>query len=248
MARIIPVIDVMGGAIVRAVGGRRDEYRPLTSIIATSTDPTQAAKAVMAAVGADEVYVADLDAIVGRPPSAFEVVRSLAEAGFDVSVDAGVRGPGDGREYIKARARLVIGTETACGPDVVRAWRDEGVEPVVSLDLSAGWLLGNWEAWGAGHACDVAGMARAILQTGVRTLIVLDLAGVGWSHGPVTADTCRAIHRDFPGWIAGGGRLISGGGVRDWGDIALLEQAGVDGVLVASALHDGSLMLRPKVL
>ena len=35
--------------------------------------------------------------------------------------------------------------------------------------------------------------------------------------------------------------IITGGGVRHAGDLAELAAVGVDGVLVASALHDGAL-------
>ncbi len=50
--RIIPVIDVMDGVVVRAIGGRRDEYRPLVSQLTVSTDPIAVAKALLEATGA----------------------------------------------------------------------------------------------------------------------------------------------------------------------------------------------------
>jgi phosphoribosylformimino-5-aminoimidazole carboxamide ribotide isomerase len=38
-----------------------------------------------------------------------------------------------------------------------------------------------------------------------------------------------------------GVEVVAGGGVRDWDDVRRLEDAGADAVLVASALHDGTL-------
>ena len=35
--------------------------------------------------------------------------------------------------------------------------------------------------------------------------------------------------------------MITGGGVRDLDDLRRLAESGIDGVLIASALHDGSL-------
>ena len=61
--RIIPVLDVMGGIVVRAVAGRRSEYRPLVSKLTTSVEPAEVARTLLAKSGADELYVADLDAI-----------------------------------------------------------------------------------------------------------------------------------------------------------------------------------------
>ena len=61
VARIIPVIDVMGGQVVRAVGGRRSEYRPIVSKLTDSTEPVEVAKALLGATGVGEIYLADLD-------------------------------------------------------------------------------------------------------------------------------------------------------------------------------------------
>src|SRR5687768_17360169 len=94
--RVIPVIDVLGGKVVRAVGGRRDEYRPVESTLTRSTNPVEVADAVIQAAGAVNLYVADLDAITGQ---AFDTgwVAELADA-FPrtwVWLDQGLRTPAD---------------------------------------------------------------------------------------------------------------------------------------------------------
>src|SRR5438132_1291434 len=58
--RIIPVIDVMGGVVVRAVAGRRDQYRPLVSRLTNSTDPRDVAQALRDHTGTRHLYLADL--------------------------------------------------------------------------------------------------------------------------------------------------------------------------------------------
>src|SRR5258708_15280562 len=62
--RIIPVLDVMNGLAVRAVGGRRSEYRPLVSRLCASAEPLKVAHAFRR-LGHAELYLADLDAIGG---------------------------------------------------------------------------------------------------------------------------------------------------------------------------------------
>ena len=47
--RLIPVLDLMNGKVVRAVGGRRDEYRPVVSTLTPSTEPVEVAMALLAA-------------------------------------------------------------------------------------------------------------------------------------------------------------------------------------------------------
>src|SRR5947209_6626877 len=88
--RIVPVLDVMGGVVVRAVRGDRATYRPLASQLTDSTDPARVAEAICTRHGWTEFYLADLDAIMGSGP-AEQLFRRLNRAGFRLWVDAGVR-------------------------------------------------------------------------------------------------------------------------------------------------------------
>ena len=83
--RVIPVIDLKGGVAVHAVRGDRERYRPLRSGIAEGSDPVEVTRAVRERFGLDELYVADLDAIGGRPAAEHGRRRR-----------AGARGAGDG--------------------------------------------------------------------------------------------------------------------------------------------------------
>ena len=85
---VIPVIDLMHGQVVRGVGGRRDEYRPMVSVLAADAQPQSVAGA-LAAAGFRETYVADLDAIQGAAP-AWSTYAQLMRAGLDLWVDAGL--------------------------------------------------------------------------------------------------------------------------------------------------------------
>ena len=67
-------------------------------------------------------------------------------------------------------------------------------------------------------------------------MILLDLAAVGSGEGPPHQETCLRWKESFQDL-----ELITGGGVRNLADLLALKKAGVDGVLIASALHDGSL-------
>ena len=67
--RVVAVLDLMGGKVVRGVGGRRSEYRPVVSRLTTSCDPVAVAEAFRQQLGIDELYLADLDAIAGARPA-----------------------------------------------------------------------------------------------------------------------------------------------------------------------------------
>jgi phosphoribosylformimino-5-aminoimidazole carboxamide ribotide isomerase len=69
-------------------------------------------------------------------------------------------------------------------------------------------------------------------------LILLDLARVGRGAGTGTERWVAPAKSMFPGV-----EIVAGGGIRNWDDVRRLEDAGADAVLVASALHDGTLIL-----
>jgi phosphoribosylformimino-5-aminoimidazole carboxamide ribotide isomerase len=231
--RILPVLDLMNGVVVRGVAGRRAEYRPVRSRLTASCRPLDVAGAFRAHFGLAELYLADLDAIAGAAP-ALPVYAGLRAAGFRLWVDAGLR-TADAEPLVRAGVEgIVAGLETLPGPETLaHLCRDWGERIVFSLDLKEGRPLGNLDAWGVGEAWSVAGRAVA---AGVRRLLVLDLARVGVNEGSGTEDLCTRLARTYAGL-----EVAAGGGVRGRADLERLWAAGVQTVLVASALHDGRL-------
>jgi phosphoribosylformimino-5-aminoimidazole carboxamide ribotide isomerase len=231
--RVIPVIDLKSGAAVHAVRGERERYRPLGSKIVAGSDPVQVARAVREAFGLDELYVADLDAIAGGPGHG-EVVAALAHEAR-VMVDAGVTEVAAVRLLLElGAARAVIGTETLADPAALERLRAELPDAplVLSLDLRAGRVLSpdaELARLGAAEA-----LAR-LGHSGVREVIVLDLARVGSGAGP-DVTLVRELRARFPHL-----ELLAGGGVRDAADLRALAEAGAAGALVATVLHVGAI-------
>ena len=231
--RIIPVIDLLDGVVVRGVGGLRDQYRPIESQLVDSTEPLAIAEALRARQGDSYIYVADLDAIRSGTLSR-EVIQSLTEAGFELLLDAGAF------QYRQVELLLglgvtdvVVGLETLVDPSELKRAVDRFGERVVfSLDLKANWPLtadrSPWRDMPPNQIVDEA------VQLGVQRMIVLDLHNVGRNAGLATLQLCRDIRRRH----ADVG-VITGGGVRIRDDLAPLDEAGIEGVMIASALHDG---------
>lgn len=90
--QLIPVLDLLGGHAVRAVRGARTDYRPIHSTLAGSSEPLALARALVARTRAPALYVADLDAILGRGAHV-AAVAALREAlpGIAIWLDAGFR-------------------------------------------------------------------------------------------------------------------------------------------------------------
>src|SRR4051812_28269039 len=115
--RIIPVIDLKGGAVVHAVGGRREEYQFLVSRLTPSIFPVTVADDFREKIGLDEIYIADLDAIAGAPP-AVELNLELLRRGFRLWVDGGIRVAADAEPLARsAGITIVAGLETLVGAE-----------------------------------------------------------------------------------------------------------------------------------
>jgi phosphoribosylformimino-5-aminoimidazole carboxamide ribotide isomerase len=233
--QILPVIDLLGGVVVRGIAGRRAEYRPIVSRLVDRPDPLEIARAFRRELGLDTLYVADLDAILHGCPN-WDVYRGLADEGFSLWIDAGLRDVLLAEKLLVAGAGTVIaGLETCSGPELLEALcASIGAERLAfSLDLHAGRPLGELSSWETSDPREIT--ARGI-AAGIRRLIVLDLAHVGANTGVATIELCRQLRTRHPHL-----ELITGGGVRAAGDLADASGWGVDGILIASALHDGRL-------
>lgn len=231
--RVIPVIDLKGGAAVHAVRGERERYRPLRSEIVAGSDPVRVARAFREALGLEELYVADLDAIAGGHLHRDVIAALAAEA--RVMVDAGATEVAAVRLLLELGvAGVVIGTESLMGQAALERLRTELPDAplVLSLDLRSGQVVSRdpeLARLGAPEA-----LAR-LGGCGIHDAIVLDLARVGSGAGPDVA-LVSGLHARLPAL-----ELLAGGGVRDIADLHALAAAGAAGALVATALHSGAI-------
>jgi phosphoribosylformimino-5-aminoimidazole carboxamide ribotide isomerase len=230
--RVVGVIDLKGGTAVHAVRGERERYRPVHSAIGGDDgDALALARGFRNALGLEEIYVADLDAIVGEGENSASIGALAREA--RVMVDAGVSEPAQAQALLDLGVhRVIVGTETLSGPDaldrMVAELPDGAV--VLSVDLRDGCVLSADRQLAGLPALDAV---ERLPRAGLREAIVLDLALVGSGAGPdVTLIT--ELHAAFPGL-----ELLAGGGVRDVEDLRALDAAGARGALVATALHRG---------
>jgi phosphoribosylformimino-5-aminoimidazole carboxamide ribotide isomerase len=241
--RVIPVIDLMQGRVVRGIAGERESYRPIQSRLTDSSEPARVAQALVHHFDAVEVYVADLDAITRESP-AYDAWQAIAQCGLQLLLDAGIRDLASARETLARGSELAPGCQLVVGLESLRSLDDlrqilalAGPRNMhFSLDLRHGEPLHGDRSLAGWSALEIA--QRAI-ELGVKQMIVLDLASVGAGQGPATLSLCRTL-KSRHGHVD----LISGGGVRGIDDLKQFEDAGCAGALVASALHDGRLSAR----
>jgi phosphoribosylformimino-5-aminoimidazole carboxamide ribotide isomerase len=231
--KVIPVIDVLGGVVVHAVRGRRNDYQPLKSVLCKSVDPVDVAVSLKA-FGFGELYLADLDAITGGKPSFSMFNRIADEASLNMMVDAGVANLKKAEELLDSGvSKVIIGTETLTGMDFVAEAIDSlgSKRVIVSLDLMGDRVISGFEL--GGHAEPIT-FLRELEALGVSQIIVLDLTKVGSREG-TDLTFLKAVLNNIKA------NVLVGGGIRDVEDLTELKRLGVFGVLVATALHSGKI-------
>ncbi|MDH5537924.1 MAG: HisA/HisF-related TIM barrel protein [Rhizobacter sp.] len=234
MTPIIPVIDLLHGEVVRAVRGERKTYRPIRSTLCAGSEPLAIARALCRHGAARQLYVADLDALLGGAVQV-DILRGLLrnlpeidelwlDGGFAdrAAADAVLAALGP----LAGRVAPVFGSESLCSAAALAECFDlvqrQEPESLLSLDRRDGQRLDHAGCWDA-------------VQLWPRRVIVMTLEQVGAGAGPDLA-TLGEVRRRAPRAM-----LIGAGGVRDAADLADAQAAGADAWLVASALHDGRL-------
>lgn len=232
--KVLPVLDLLNGIVVRGVAGRRSEYRPLISEWVDSAKPLDVARSLRSAYGFRRFYLADLDAIISKRPN-WSVYRELIDDGFEIIVDAGIDSTDHAASVWKCGANIIVGLESCPSPQILSQIVSASPrEPYFSLDLLGGRpLLSTSNSTWFDDPCRIVDQ---LVACGIQKLIVLDLSDVGTSSGGRTDELCRWILQQFPGL-----ELTCGGGVRGLSDLLKLRDLGIANVLVASALHDARL-------
>jgi phosphoribosylformimino-5-aminoimidazole carboxamide ribotide isomerase len=241
---VIPVLDLARGTAVRAQAGDRSRYQPAASALAPEAvgEPVTLMRAFRTRLGATSCYIADLDAIQGGAVQR-ATLRELAqlETGFagGIMVDAGAHTPESSFEVLATGAsQVVIGLETLRAfTDLTRVVRIVGPSRIVfSLDLHMGSpIMHPAMQDAAGAVPDGLSLAGQATQTGVTSVVVLDLARIGTGCG-ADLGLIEALRKRFPEI-----RLMAGGGVLARRDLDRMRDAGCDGALVASAIHAGTI-------
>jgi phosphoribosylformimino-5-aminoimidazole carboxamide ribotide isomerase len=218
--QVIPVIDLMGGLVVRARMGDRASYRPLQSPLSPTSDPIDVVRGLLSVSSFPTLYVADLDAIQGQGDNvpALRRIRKAFPA-LQMWIDNGAADDAAVEALVGANLGApVIGSESQPDGKLI-ALRGGSARIVLSLDFRGDAFQGPPDI-----------LAEPALWP--RRVIVMTLARVGSGAGPDLARLASIRS------IAGGREIYAAGGVRNANDLRTLKETGVSGALVATALHE----------
>jgi len=212
---LVLAMDLKSGQVVHGMKGERQSYRPLDWGLSPTADP----QGYIGSLKPRFLYVADLDRIAGTGDHTREILAcaSMVERCY---VDRGARSPDD---FLQAtHLANVVGTETA-GDDL--SGYPSGY---LSIDIRDGKVVPGGE--------DPASILHKAGKWSFEGCILLHISAVGTGTGvPVrNLEEMRSAYEKT---------LIYGGGIAGPDDLALLQNAGFDGAIVATAVHRGHIAL-----
>jgi 1-(5-phosphoribosyl)-5-[(5-phosphoribosylamino)methylideneamino] imidazole-4-carboxamide isomerase/N-(5'phosphoribosyl)anthranilate isomerase len=224
---LLPAVDVANGQAVRlvqgALGTETTYGDPLDAAIAWQRD------------GADWVHLVDLDAAFGRGSNADLLADVVKRLDVAVELSGGIRDDESLRRALATgAARVNLGTAALEDPD----WCDHvcatyGERVAVGLDVRGYTLAARgWTRDGG----DLFEVLDRLERAGCARYVVTDVLRDGTLTGPnvtLLLQVCERTHKP----------VVASGGISKLDDLrqlAALEPAGVEGVIVGKALYAGA--------
>jgi len=225
MIRCVFVLDLFNGSAVHALRGEREKYRPIQEMskIVVTSDPLS----ILDLLRPKEVYVADLDRITGSGDN-LDLIGEIGKKA-EMMADVGISSVEE-LEFLPRPCKPVLGTETGSFDLIKEASLKR--EVVVSIDLFRGAVLARDPAL----RVSPLDLIRRLNPLPLKEIILLSLDRVGTSAG-----LDEIFLRKAAGLSAH--PLLLGGGVKDASDLDRLEDLGIAGALVATAVHRGTIPL-----
>lgn len=227
---IIPVIDLLNGSVVQARRGDRQHYPPIRSSLCKGSEPLAIVQALLELYPFKQLYIADIDAIQkrGNHRRIIEEIRARYPL-LQIWLDAGIGSVEDLSAWNGLAVRWVIGSESLRTMDdytnLMRQCEENNdgennseENHILSLDFTVAGYQGPAE------------LLRISAQWPAR-VITMTLGHVGSNLGPDFQLLKELINNKTTH------KIYAAGGVRHMADIQRLSEAGVDGALIASALH-----------
>jgi phosphoribosylformimino-5-aminoimidazole carboxamide ribotide isomerase len=232
---IIPAIDLREGMVVRLYQGDFNRQKVY------SNDPVEVARK-WEMDGASRIHVVDLDgARQGEPINTDAISSILSNVRIPIQVGGGVRTLEAAKEFAKQGVdRIVFGTVAVKNPQLIEeACQALGTDfVIVGVDAKDGLVAVNgWEEKGK---TDTIGLMKFMMTLGVNRFIYTDISRDGTLSGANVASVGNLMEEVRAS-------IISSGGVGSIEDLDLLNDVGVEGVILGTALYEGKINLSEAV-
>lgn len=232
MIEIVPAIDIIGGRCVRLTQGDyglKKEYG----------DPFEMAQK-FENHGIRRLHLVDLDGARERRVVNYKILEQIASrTSLVIDAGGGVRSDEDLRIVFESGATMVTGGSIAVKDrELFLKWLDQyGADRIVlGADFRAGKVAVS--GWHEATALGLRDFIAGFRTEGVEKVICTDIDKDGMLEGP-SLETYKELKAQDNQLY-----LIASGGISKMKDIELLDEAGIDGVIVGKAIYEGRIKLK----
>ena len=223
--RVIPAIDLIGGAAVRLEQGVRESAKTYHA------NPVELVEDFVSG-GAERIHVVDLDGAFAGSPQQTELIGQICRASrVPVEVGGGVRDLAALDALFAVGARLaVLGTAAINSPEFVEAaCRTHPGRVIVAVDARDGMVA--VDGWIEVSDVPAQVLSERAASWGAAGILYTDIARDGTRAGPnveATATLAASVRCE----------VIASGGVGTLDHLAALRDAGIASVVVGRALYE----------
>jgi phosphoribosylformimino-5-aminoimidazole carboxamide ribotide isomerase len=232
MIQIIPAIDIIEGKCVRLTQGdyrRRTEYG----------DPLEMAKRIEDH-GIGRIHLVDLDGAREKRVVNFRVLERIAtKTGLVIDAGGGLRSQEDVRIIFESGAHMITGGSIAVKDrGMFIDWLTQyGPEKIIlGADFKDGKIAVS--GWHEETSLDLMEFIKDYCEEGIEKVICTDIQKDGMLEGP-SLEMYTRIKREQPSLF-----LIASGGISSIEDIELLNEKGMNGVIVGKAIYESKISLK----
>ena len=225
--QIIPVIDLLNGTVVHAKKGDRKNYQAIQSSITKSSKPLDIVAALLEFYPFQQLYIADLNAIQKNGYNNFAEINRISQRhpNLRLWIDSGIANISDLALWKDRNFNVILASENFSDLDnflKIKAGLSSAPKPGTDYILSLDFMPDGY-----------CGPPELLTDTQYwpDNVILMSLAHVGANQGA----NLELLTQFKP--HAGRFNLYAAGGIRNLDDLVILKQAGIQGALVASALH-----------
>jgi phosphoribosylformimino-5-aminoimidazole carboxamide ribotide isomerase len=232
MIELIPAIDLIEGKCVRLTQGdyaQKKEYG----------DPLEMAK-LFEAHGIRRLHLVDLDGAREKKVVNHRVLEKIAsKTSLLIDAGGGLRSDEDLRIVFESGASMITGGSIAVKDrELFLGWLKQYGEDriILGADFRDGQVAIS--GWHEATALDLKEFIADYRTEGIEKVICTDIDKDGMLEGP-SLQTYRELKAED-----GQLHLVASGGISRMEDIELLDDEGIDGVIIGKAIYEGKIALK----
>lgn len=232
MMRIIPAIDIIDGKCVRLSQGEYNSKKVYHE------NPLDVAR-MFEDSGIKYLHMVDLDGAKAKHVVNLKVLHDIsAKTKMIIDFGGGIKSDEDIKAVFSNGAfQVTVGSLAVNNPEKMEQWLAEyGPEKIIlGADVKDG--LVAISGWQTISSLSLSAFIENYASKGVKYVVCTDISRDGMLQG-TSVDLYRKLRQEFPDL-----KFVASGGVTTVSELPLLEEIGMDGVIIGKAIYEGNISL-----